>query len=124
MEYNPNPTVENSGTNFLTERYMLNTLQTGGYFDAGGPETFEEWLKRGPYYMFLWPKDGSNHDTRAHVSYEMTPGVDIGGFAQSGFPYKLLFFYRHRKGYGINVRNSRVTEIEEAANVAPSVMTS
>jgi hypothetical protein len=111
-------------TNFLTERYMLNTLQTGGYFDAGGPETFEEWLKRGPYYMFLWPKDGSNHDVRAHVTYEMPPGSYDNGDKVKGFNYKLLFFYRYRKGYGINVRNSRVTEIEEAANVAPAVMTS
>ena len=111
-------------TNFLTERYMLNTLQTGGYFDAGGPETFEEWLKRGPYYMFLWPKDGSNHDVRAHVTYEMPPGTYDNGTRVKGFNYKLLFFYRYRKGYGINVRNSRVTEIEEAANVAPAVMTS
>jgi hypothetical protein len=116
--------TEGEATNFLTERYMLNTLQTGGYFDAGGPETFEEWLKRGPYYMFLWPKDGSNHDVRAHVTYEMPPGTYADGTKVKGFAYKLLFFYRYRKGYGINVRNSRVTEIEEAANVAPAVMTS
>jgi hypothetical protein len=114
-----------TATNLLTERYMLNTLQAGTYFDSGGPETFEQWLKRGPYYLFLWPKDGSNHDTRAHVTYDLPVGIKADGTpAESGYPYRLLLFHRHRKGYGISIRNSRVTEIEEAANVAPAVMAS
>jgi hypothetical protein len=122
---NNGPDAKATATNLLTERYMLNTLQAGTYFDAGGPETFEQWLKRGPYYLFLWPKDGSNHDTRAHVTFDLPVGVKLDGTnAASNYPYRLLLFHRHRKGYGISIRNSRVTEIEEAANVAPAVMTS
>lgn len=131
QEYKNNELIVNgqaavgSATNFLTERYLLNTLQNGTYFDSGGSETFEQWLKRGPYYMYLWPKDGSDHDTRAHITYDLPPGKRINGNnIISNYQYKLLVFHRHRKGFGISVRNSRVTEIEEASNVAPAVMSS
>jgi hypothetical protein len=120
-----NNPLTGSATNFLTERYLLNTLQNGTYFDSGGSESFEQWLKRGPYYMYLWPKDGSDHDTRAHITYDLPPGKKFNNTnILSNYQYKLLVFHRHRKGFGISVRNSRVTEIEEASNVAPAVMSS
>jgi hypothetical protein len=49
------------------QRYLESMLNTSQLYKAGGCETFEEWLNRGVFYNWVWPRDGSDLSTRFHV---------------------------------------------------------
>lgn len=54
-------------TQFFTQRYLESMTNTGQLFKPGGCETLEEWLERGAYYNWMWPRDGNDLSTRFHV---------------------------------------------------------
>ena len=67
-------TVDKTPANFFMQRYLESMLNTSQLYKAGGCETFEEWLQRGVFYNWVWPRDGSDLSTRFHVfvSFETT----------------------------------------------------
>lgn len=60
-------TKGNTTTQFFTQRYLETMTNTGQLFKPGGCETLEEWLERGAYYNWMWPRDGNDLSTRFHV---------------------------------------------------------
>ena len=72
-----NALANNSG-HFFTQRYLETMLNTNQLYKAGGCETFEEWLQRGVFYNWVWPRDGSDLSTRFHVfvSFETEPQTE------------------------------------------------
>ena len=54
--------------NWLQQRYHDNFYESGLDVDAVGCETFQDWMRRGPFYYFAFDRDMSNHATSAQVS--------------------------------------------------------
>jgi hypothetical protein len=73
-------TVSFTSANFFMQRYLESMLNTSQLYKAGGCETFEEWLQRGVFYNWVWPRDGSDLSTRFHVfvSFETTSAQEEG----------------------------------------------
>jgi hypothetical protein len=53
---------------YFTQRYMETMINAGQLYRPGGCESFEEWLERGAYYNWVWPRDGGDLSTRFHVN--------------------------------------------------------
>ena len=53
---------------YFTQRYMETMINAGQLFRPGGCESFEEWIERGAYYNWVWPRDGGDLSTRFHVN--------------------------------------------------------
>lgn len=60
---------------FFTQRYLETMTNTGQLFKPGGCETLEEWLERGAYYNWMWPRDGNDLSTRFHVFCAFEPAL-------------------------------------------------
>ena len=89
---------------WTTQRYIESQMANGGFGDAGGAETLQEWHENGSYYTFQWPKDGQNTSTRVQVSAGFTPGTDIS-------QTRMLLFDTHKSVARITIQNSRVVEV-------------
>lgn len=63
---------------FLSSRYAESMLYSGAYFDTGGAEDKNDWIQRGPYYYFSWPKDGVSESTRVNVNYSFQAALGEG----------------------------------------------
>ena len=61
------------GVQYFTQRYMETMINAGQLFRPGGCESFEEWLERGAYYNWVWPRDGGDLSTRFHVNVAFKP---------------------------------------------------
>jgi hypothetical protein len=60
----------NNGTayyDYLMQRYLDTHIYSGNIFKPGGPESYDDWLERGPIYFFQWPKGSKNQDTTVIV---------------------------------------------------------
>ena len=42
--------------NYLTHRYADTLLQSGAFHTEGGSESLSEWIRRGMFFHFAWPK--------------------------------------------------------------------
>ena len=60
--------TDSQGVQYFTQRYMETMINAGQLFRPGGCESFEEWLERGAYYNWVWPRDGGDLSTRFHVN--------------------------------------------------------
>jgi hypothetical protein len=65
LEILANPTT--TATQFFTQRYIETMTNTMQLYRPGGCENLEEWLARGAYYNWAWPRDGNDLSTRFHV---------------------------------------------------------
>ena len=89
---------------YFTQLYMETMINAGQLFRPGGCESFEEWIERGAYYNWVWPRDGGDLSTRFHVNVAfkaetLNPNADpLADFGQ-----KLLFrgWPRHLKKGGV-----------------------
>jgi hypothetical protein len=92
--------------NHLTQRYVDTMMQAGAYHTEGGTETFPEWIGRGPFYHFVWPKDAAENSTRVNVSFQ---------FAEEFFPvninHKILLVNWWRNAYHITHVNGKVDQM-------------
>jgi hypothetical protein len=89
-----------------TQRYVDSILNSGGYFDCGGAETIDEYHKRGSYYYFSWPRDGTDRSTRVNVHFGFSGAVANG---------RVLLFDHSKKVARIQVQDGKVVmaEIED-----------
>lgn len=125
-------------TNFFTQRYMETMTNTGQLFKPGGCETLEEWLERGAYYNWMWPRDGNDLSTRFHVFVAFEAEVDQkldGGFetelVKRGWPsqiagqnndIQILIFDMIPRAFSLSLRNGAVVSAETtSAMVADGV---
>ena len=60
--------TKTQGVQYFTQRNMETMINAGQLFRPGGCESFEEWIERGAYYNWVWPRDGGDLSTRFHVN--------------------------------------------------------
>ena len=60
--------TDSQAVQYFTQRYMETMINAGQLYRPGGCESFEEWLERGAYYNWVWPRDGGDLSTRFHVN--------------------------------------------------------
>ncbi len=61
----PSPEALTTSTNYNMSRFNETMMNNGTLYN--GCETFQQWLARGAYYSYLWPKDGRDRNTRFRV---------------------------------------------------------
>jgi len=72
------------------------------YHSEGGPETFAQWIERGPYYHFRWPKDAMEGSTRVSVNFKFTrPFAD-------NLQHQVMLFSQWRTAYKIEHKDGRI----------------
>lgn len=89
--------------NQLTQRYADTMMQAGAYHTEGGAESFQEWINRGPYYHFLWPKDAVENNTRVNINFQFSQA-----FGPANANHTVLLFNWWRTAYHIVHVNGRV----------------
>ena len=80
-------------------------MYSGGYVDAGGCESIEDWQERGAYYHFAIPRDGLSNATRVNVHTGFESGTDVSST-------RLLLFDHSRQVCKVTIRDSRVTDVQ------------
>jgi len=88
-------------SNYLVHRYVDSLMNSGLYHAEGGTETYDEWLRRGPYYQFRWPKDATDRSTRASVTFQFTRPFTEG-------PHHVLMFSQWRAAFKIKHDRGRI----------------
>lgn len=131
-------TRENTTTQFFTQRYLETMTNTGQLFKPGGCETLEEWLERGAYYNWMWPRDGNDLSTRFHVFVAFEAATQDGKIGEletelvkRGWPQKIadqnndiqiLIFDMIPRAFSLSLRNGSVVSAETtSAMVADGV---
>lgn len=92
-------------TNHMVQRWADTMLQAGAYHTEGGAESFSDWMQRGAYYHFLWPKDAVENNTRVNVNYQFSAAFD------DGLNHKVMLFNWWRTAYHVVHRNGRVEKM-------------
>ena len=94
------PTID-----YTTQRYVESQIYSGAMFDAGGGESLDEWHKRGAYYYFSWPRDGTDRSTRVNVHNEFQGGTDTTHM-------RLLLFSHSKQVARVRVQDGRVVDVQ------------
>jgi len=63
--------------NFLTQRYLDSQISSGLANSVGGPESFRDWVKRGPIYHFDFERDAEDRSTHVQLNLQ-TLNVEEG----------------------------------------------
>jgi hypothetical protein len=90
-------------SNYTTERYFNNQLETSAYFDTGGTETLDDYYKFGPYNYFNFPKDGLDRST--HLSATLT-------FDNTAGDTRLIVLDKYRKVGLIQIEQGTYTKVQ------------
>ncbi len=105
-EQKPSPDADPnflSPDGFMKSRYAETLLYSGAYFDCGGGESFRDWVDRGPYYYFSYPKDGSSESTRVNVNYQFRRSLGATG--------RVLLFDHYRSMVLVSIVNGRIQDV-------------
>lgn len=62
----------NNNNNNMTQRYLDTQKASGMFYSEGGGETFLEWSKRGPLYLFNFDRDSSDRSTNLQLNMAFT----------------------------------------------------
>jgi hypothetical protein len=91
--------------NTYEQAYAETMLYNGGYYDPGAPESFKDWIDRGHYHYYSWPRDGDDRSTRVAVNYKFSenPGNDA----------TVLLFDHYKRILTVQVSDGRVVDIIE-----------
>jgi len=88
--------------NHLLHRYVDSLMQANLFHTDGGAESFADWIRRGPFYHFRWPKDAMENSTRVTVNFKFRqPFAD-------NMEHQVMLFSQWRTAYKISHRNGRV----------------
>lgn len=87
----------------ISQMYMNNIINSGGFFDTGGSEDIDNFIENGVYYHVKVPKDGSDRSTRCEVtvSYSTAPTNA-----------NLLLFSKYRTVAKVTVKDGRVVDVQ------------
>lgn len=91
---------------FINSRYAEAALYSGSYFDPAPGESRQDWLDRGMYLYFPYPKDGSSEATQVTVKYNFSPGPAVG-------TANVLLFDHYKSMVLVNVVNGQTLEVLE-----------
>ncbi len=92
--------------NYLTQRYADSLLYSGAYFSEGGSETLQDWLHRGPYFHFDWPKDADTLSTRVNLNYSFSVAFE------NAITPRVILFDHWLSAIKITHKDGRVTDVE------------
>jgi hypothetical protein len=85
----------------LVERYYNTHIYGGGINSCGGPESYVDWLTRGPFYFYAWPKDSTDKSTDVKVR------LTTGTFADAN----MLLFSFTKRFLQMRIKDSAVVEV-------------
>jgi hypothetical protein len=97
----------NNGTQYIAQLYTENLMYSGQFFNQGGQETIDDYIRRGLYYHYKF-EDGSG-DERLAVSQQFNSALLNNGSFTSN-PNVLLFDHYYRKCM-IQVKNGRIDKV-------------
>lgn len=106
----PSPDADPSYTapaDYISSRYAESQLYSMNYFSEGSPESKKDWISRGPYYYFAWPRDGTSEATHVTANFQ---------FAGAGVPDgqgNVLLFDHHKKMILVSVSNGKIIDVVE-----------
>jgi len=92
---------------YTTQRYIESQIYNGAMFDTGGAESLEEWHKRGSYYYFSWPRDGTDRSTRVTVHNQFT-----GNGGANTTHLRILLFSHSKQVARVRVQDGRVIDVQ------------
>jgi hypothetical protein len=95
----------NGGTDYTTQRYIESQIYNGAYYDSGGAESIVEYRRRGAYYYFSIPRDGTDRSTRVNVNQQFVVGTDTTNM-------RVLLFDHSRQNASIRVQDGRVIDVQ------------
>lgn len=96
-----------SPDDFLSSRYAESQLYSMNYYSEGSPESKADWLQRGPYYYFAWPRDGTSEATHVTANFSFQGGLAV---ASSG---NVLLFDHHKKMILVSVQDGKIIDVIE-----------
>ncbi len=92
------------------ETYRYN----GGFYDAGGPESFRDWIDRGLYLYYSWPRDGNDRSTRIAVNFKFSEApIELVGAVPVVNTGTVLLFDHYKRILIIQVVDGRVVDMIE-----------
>ena len=86
----------------ITHRYVENLLQTNAYHSEGGAESLADFVRRGMFHFFLWPKDVDERSTQVNVNYQFETPFGVGE------EHQVLLFNQWRSTFRITHKNGQV----------------
>jgi hypothetical protein len=89
---------------YTTQRYVESQMYNGAYYDAGGPETLQEFHNRGSYYYFSWPRDGTDRSTRVMVNQQFNNAADVANL-------RVLLFDHSKAVARIRIQSGQVIDV-------------
>ena len=111
----PQPDVQQTFTfgptgqrrNYLRQQWLESQMATNQLFQPGGCETYEDWVNKGPLYVYQTQRDGDDRSTNVAVNIKLsrTP------LAASNVTVNCLLFSVSRRAATIHVSNGSVTEV-------------
>lgn len=103
-DYKDDATDATTARDYFNSRYAESMLYSGAYFDGGGAEDKNDWLQRGAYYYFSWPRDGTSESTRVNVNYQFQTAI---GQSEG----RVLLFDHYKQLVLISVVNGMVVDV-------------
>jgi hypothetical protein len=98
--------VESAPTQQLTERYMQTLMNTGAYF-SDTPESFDEFVTRGPFFYFQTPRDGSD------ASRQVTVAANLNVSSATDLSQARMLLFDHAKQLAkVTIQNGVVTNVQ------------
>jgi hypothetical protein len=92
-----------NGVAYLTQRWLESAMATGQYWAPGGPEPFQDWLTKGPIYVFPTLRDPTDRSTNLVVNAQ---------FSNTPAAANCFLFTMSRKVATIRVANGAVQEVD------------
>ncbi len=90
----------------IAQRYNETQLESAQYFNPAGCETYQEWLARGLYMLYNFPKSGEDASTRVQINQEF--GNQGGANTAS---MRVLLFSISRTSAQITISNGQVSDV-------------
>ena len=94
------------GIDHLIRRYTESQLNTGMYWSEGSPESIEDFIDRGAYYHFNFPKDPTDKSTRVSVHTNLS-APSAGNLTNTN----LLLFEHYKQVARIVLSQGRVVDV-------------
>lgn len=108
LDQKPNPDLDpnySSPTAFATQLYGESQLYSGQKFNEGSPESEQDWIDRGLYLYYAWPRDATDESTRVNINYQFNNALTVNNVART------LLFNHYKNVAMITIKSGRVTDV-------------
>ncbi len=108
LDQKPSPDYDpdyEGNKSYITELYAETQLYSGQKFNDGAPESQQDWIDRGPYLYFAWPRDATDEATRVNINYQFDDSVTVTNVART------LLFNHYKNVAMITVKDGRVVDV-------------